>query len=260
MLSSMQKRLFLTQYRMDPCRTLPNTFWKTTRHPENLQLEFSEDQALAPAKMAVWQGDRLVAFRCSNPDELTLTDRQLNAPLALVHADALPAFSALSYIQKEAYFRLIHKDRLPDYNCSPGFKLVDVDPGTENQAVAALIQGCYLDMQMDKDIITSWTKHTVYDPQLWVWVMDIDRGVPAGLGIAECDQEVSEASLEWIQVLPSYRGRGLGKAIVAELLRRVSGRVDFTTVSGKVDNATHPERLYRQCGFTGSDVWWLLVR
>ncbi len=260
MLSSTQKRWFLTNYRIDPCRTLPNAYWKTMRPPENLQLQYNEADGLPSNKIEVWKGDRLVAFRCSDPDDLTLTDRQLNAPLALVHADSFPAFSALPYTQKEAYFRLIHKDRPPDYNCPPGFKLADVDPGTEFQAVAAFIQSCYLDMQMDKDIVTTWTEHPVYDPQLWVWVMDTERGVPAGLGIAECDQEVSEASLEWIQVLPSYRGRGVGKAIVGELLRRVSGRVDFTTVSGRVDNATHPERLYRHCGFTGSDVWWLLVR
>ncbi len=260
MVSSTQKQWFLMQYRTDPCRTLPNAYGKTMSHPENLQLEYSEDNALSLAKMAVWQGDRWVAFWCSNPGDLTLTDRLVNAPLALVHADALPAFSALPYTQKEAYFRLIHKDRLPDYNCPPGFKLVDVDPGTENQAVAALIRACYSEMQIDQDIVSSWIGRPVYEPKLWVWVMDTERGVPAGLGIAEFDEEVPEASLEWIQVLPSYRGRGLGKTIVTELLRRVSGRVDFTTVSGKVDNATHPEHIYRQCGFTGSDVWWLLVR
>lgn len=229
-------------------------------HPENLQLEYSGDNDLSIEKMAVWQGDRLVAFWCSDPGDLTFTDRQRTTPLALVHADALPAFSALPYKHKVAYFRLIHKDRPPDYNCPPGFKLADVDPGVENQAVAALIHACYADVQIDKDVVNSWTDHPVYDPKLWVWVVDTEHGVPAGLGIAEFDSAVPEASLEWIQVLPSYRGRGLGKTIVTELLRRVSGRVDFTTVSGKVDNATHPEYLYRQCGFTGSDMWWLLVR
>ena len=34
------------------------------------------------------------------------------------------------------------------------------------------------------------------------------------LGIAELDQEVREGMLEWIQVLPSYRRRGLGCGIV----------------------------------------------
>ncbi len=85
--------------------------------------------------------------------------------------------------KKKPIFALIHKDRPPDYNCPPGFKLADVDPGTEFQAVAAFIQSCYLDMQMDKDIVTTWTEHPVYDPQLWVWVMDTERGVPAVSGL-----------------------------------------------------------------------------
>ena len=260
MLTSIQTEWFLKQYRSAPCHTLPNAYWKTMNPSAELRLEYSEDNDLALEKMAVWQGDRLLAFRCADPDALTLTDRQCNAPLALVHGDALPAFESLTYHHKEAYFRLIHKGSPPGYNCPPGFVLADVDPGVEIQAVAALIRACYSDMQIDMDTVLSWLEHPVYDPTLWVWVMDIKQGTPAGLGIAELDEGVPEASLEWIQVLPSYRGRGLGRVIVAELLRRVSNRVAFTTVSGRVDNATHPERLYRQCGFTGSDVWWLLVR
>ncbi|MDY6866369.1 MAG: GNAT family N-acetyltransferase [Chloroflexota bacterium] len=68
-----------------------------------------------------------------------------------------------------------------------------------------------------------WFNHPVFEPDLWVWIMDEEEDQPAALGIAELDNRVPEASLEWIQVLPGYRGRGLGKAIVAELLRRVSG-------------------------------------
>ena len=260
MVSTIQRQWLLTQYRKDPCGTLPNAYWKTASRSEDMQLEYSEDVNHLPAMMTVWQGERLVAFRCAEPESLALTDRQRNAPLALVHAESMPVFAALPYKQKEAYFRIVHKGPPPDYNCPSGFELVEVDPGTEIQAVADMIRACYEDMKIDQAIVQSWTEHPVYDPTLWVWAMDKERGVPAGLGIAEMDAAVSEASLEWIQVLPSYRGRGLGKAIIAELLRRVAGRVDFATVSGRVDNATHPEQVYRQCGFSGSDVWWLLVR
>ena len=56
-------------------------------------------------------------------------------------------------------------------------------------------------------------------------------------------------------MLPEYRGRGLGKALVYELLHRVSNMVSFTTVSGLQSNKTNPEKLYRSCGFTGFDIW-----
>lgn len=62
------------------------------------------------------------------------------------------------------------------------------------------------------------------------------------------------------QVLPTHRGRGLATALVLELLTRVQKRSAFTTVSGRVNNDTSPEQLYRRCGFTGEDVWWVLRR
>lgn len=61
-------------------------------------------------------------------------------------------------------------------------------------------------------------------------------------------------------MLPEYRGRGVGQSIVNELLRRMQGRADFATVSGKVNNLTRPERLYRRCGFTGDDMWHILTQ
>jgi hypothetical protein len=36
-------------------------------------------------------------------------------------------------------------------------------------------------------------------------------------------------------------------------------KADFVTVSGRVDNRTNPERLYRRCGFEGNDVWCVLT-
>lgn len=43
-----------------------------------------------------------------------------------------------------------------------------------------------------------------------------------------------------------------------ELLWRMKEKVDFVTVSGKSDNKTNPEGLYRSCGFTGNDLWHIL--
>ena len=63
--------------------------------------------------------------------------------------------------------------------------------------------------------------------------MDKQRNAPAALGIAEIDRNVPEGSLEWIQVLPSIKGKGLGKVLVLELLHRLKARADFTTVSGR---------------------------
>ncbi|MFX0205782.1 MAG: GNAT family N-acetyltransferase [Candidatus Hodarchaeota archaeon] len=93
-----------------------------------------------------------------------------------------------------------------------------------------------------------------------IWVIDEIKNTPAGMGIAELDMTIPEASLEWIQVLPEYRNQGIGKAIVIELLNRYKDKVKFITVSGKVNNQTNPEELYKKCGFKGRDIWWVLSK
>jgi ribosomal protein S18 acetylase RimI-like enzyme len=124
--------------------------------------------------------------------------------------------------------------------------------------IANLISACYKDINPTPEVVRGWVDHPVFYSDLWIWVIDERRNTPAGLGIAELDTTIAEGSLEWIQVLPAYRGKGLGKQIVCELLKRLSGRAEFTTVSGRVDNQAHPEMLYRSCGFEGDDLWWML--
>lgn len=139
-----------------------------------------------------------------------------------------------------------------------GFRIVNVNVDTETEVVSELIRKCYNDMDVSAESVVNWANHPVFDRDSWIWVIDEKRGVPVGLGIAEVDTTIPEASLERIQVLPEYRGEGLGKAIVLELLGRLQDRVEFTTVSGEVANDIKPEELYRRCGFEGDDVWWLL--
>jgi GNAT superfamily N-acetyltransferase len=100
----------------------------------------------------------------------------------------------------------------------------------------------------------------VFVPDLWLWVIDEASGQPAGLGIAELDREIGEGAIEWIQILPDYQARGLGHCLVMELLRRIGDRVSFVTVADQVDDRDNPGVFFRNCGFTGTDVWWYLRR
>ena len=81
-------------------------------------------------------------------------------------------------------------------------------------------------------------------------------GEIAASGIAEVDSMAKEGYLEWIQVSRGYRHRGLGAFVVKELLWRMNDIADFVTISGKV-KSVGAERLYRFCGFTGDDVWYV---
>jgi GNAT superfamily N-acetyltransferase len=57
-----------------------------------------------------------------------------------------------------------------------------------------------------------------------------------------------EGVLEWTEVLPQYQGLGYGKKIVNSLLYRLQSHAKFVTVSGRLNNKSNPEKLYRQCG------------
>lgn len=209
--------------------------------------------------LMLWVEDRLMAFWCTDPAESEDFQLELSSlPFALVHNNAIPIFRQGSFSRQEAYFRLICTYP-PKRGMPPGFRFETVDPSTQIPALAQMITDCYQDIRVSEPIVRSWLEHPVYDPTLWVWAVEILTGKKVGLGIAEKDTRVPETSLEWIQVLPDYRGLGIGTAIVRELCGRAWQDGVFITVSGKVNSTSQPEKLYRRCGFTGTDVWWLLV-
>lgn len=155
----------------------------------------------------------------------------------------------------EPYFRLYHDLQniytavLPD-----GYCLCEAAPSE----YAEHINQCYANMSMSVAEIESYFEHSVYSADLWIAVRDRKNQKIAATGIAEFDNQVHEGILEWIQVSPTYRGLGLGTYTVTELLKRISEKAKFATVSGQVNNVYKPENLYRKCGFKGNDVWHIL--
>ena len=256
-MNSLQQLLDI--YIAHPCRTLPNAFWKTVAGWSEADLQVASDSAGVISSLALWDSQRLMAFWCADPLYHPLTPEQIaQTSFALVHADSLPVFSARDFSHRQAYFRLVNEGNPGVYPFPDRFTLKEVHPQEEVHAVVNLIRACYESIKINTEIVHSWLKHPVYDPHLWVWVVDKESGAKAGLGIAERDPQVPEASLEWIQVHPAYQNKGLGKALVSELTRRALSGVKFVTVSGEVNNVSQPELLYRRCGFTGNDVWWLM--
>ena len=157
----------------------------------------------------------------------------------------------------EPYFKLVHRMRdwrepmLPD-----GFRLTDI--GIDD--FARHIGACYAEGGISETDLREYKNRPVYDPSLWVAVKDELTGKTVASGIAELDTYVGEGVLEWVQVSPEYRHRGLGTFIVNELLRRMKGKADFVTVSGKENNKTNPLALYERCGFSEKVIWHVLVK
>lgn len=161
------------------------------------------------------------------------------------------------YGTDEPYFRLSHRMEGVGKPDLVGFS-VHTATQADWPAMVSIIARSYEDMQMDLDRLADYAASPVYHPALWILVRDGNRDEWAGCGIAELDRQIGELALEWIQVLPEYRRRGVGQLIVRELLYRMVGTARFATVSGRVDSESHPEALYRKCGFEGQDIWHVL--
>lgn len=153
----------------------------------------------------------------------------------------------------QRYFKLVHQlDAIPVAPHPHGIdvRIITVD---EADAIATLINDAYGWTSITPDEVRSWADRPVHDPELWLGAYAGDRLI--GSAIADNDMEAGEASLDWVQVHPDWRGCGVGKALVCEVLHRASARADFATVSGDVDNDSDPEHLYRACGFEGDTIW-----
>ena len=151
----------------------------------------------------------------------------------------------------EPYFKMVHRlSEIPCPDLPAPFAVVRA--GTPE--FARHIGECYTDECITADELDDCAR----DPGLWLAVADTANGRIVASCIADIDPDIGEGSLEWIQVSPDYRRRGLGRYIVCELLRRMSGKAGFATVSGKLNNPDHPLELYRSCGFTDCATWHVI--
>lgn len=161
--------------------------------------------------------------------------------------------------EDELYFRLVHTLKDVDKISLDSVSVRTASDG-DYSVILDIINRSYSDILITYEQIKELTKSKVYDEHLWVVAYDNVSGMAIGCGIAELDREVKEGILEWIQVLPEYRRKKVGQLLVKELLTRLQGKADFVTVSGKVNNPSSPERLYRKCGFKGEDIWHIMRR
>ena len=155
------------------------------------------------------------------------------------------------------YFKLLHRlNALSPCTLPNGFSFTSVD----EYSMAAHISYCYEEERVPVEELKQYKKRNVYSPDLWIGLKENDSGKLAATGIAEFDQEIKEGVLEWIQVSPEFRRRGLGRFVVNELLTRLVKMADFVTVSGRMNNPNNPYALYLNCGFEAPVIWHVVRR
>ena len=186
--------------------------------------------------------------------------KTINTPdnMKIVHEKEFDSSYLVEYDDVE-YFRLYHplvdigKVNLTD------IRIETVKP-SDIPIIVDVINKSYTDLSVTKEQILEYTKTKVYLEELWILAIENETNIVLGCGIADYDKEVKEGMLEWIQVLPQYRRRKIGQLIVNALLFKMREIAIFATVSGKIDNPTSPEYLYRKCGFIGNDIWHILYK
>ena len=178
--------------------------------------------------------------------------------IKIVHNNNYIENEFINYID-EPYFRLYHDLKFIKQTVLNNVEIIGATSDLLCEFVE-IINASYTDISVTNEQIESFTKSPVYCPDLCVLLKDKTTDCFVGCGIADYDKNIGELILEWIQVLPSYRGRGYGSYIVNHLLNKMPGKAKFATVSGKINNPTRPEDLYRRCGFTGNDIWHILQR
>jgi GNAT superfamily N-acetyltransferase len=156
----------------------------------------------------------------------------------------------------EPYFKLLHDlETVKEPVLPKGYELVQC----EIEAFADQINACYLHVHLLPEDLLAYMKHPVYRPDLWLAVKDAKSDIIVATGIAELDAHIGEGILEWIQVLPAYRRKGLGSFVVCELLKRMRSQASFATVSGQMNNSSNPFALYESCGFSSPIIWHVIT-
>ncbi|MBR0137335.1 MAG: GNAT family N-acetyltransferase [Erysipelotrichaceae bacterium] len=134
------------------------------------------------------------------------------------------------------------------------YELIAAEPSE----IAAHIRECYREETVTDEELLTYTQRSVYDKDLWIAIREKQTGKIIASGIGEFDETIGEGILEWIQVSPKYRRKGLGKVIVCELLKRLSEKAGFVTVSGRMNNPDDPFSLYKACGFEDPVIWHIV--
>lgn len=183
-----------------------------------------------------------------------------NNDLLVIHNDEVNQGHLKNITSHKRFFRIFHDLRNVDTVNIQGFVNRKFSADTDIDKVIAIINGSYSNIRITSKEVNEMIKDTVYHSDLWNFIIDESTGQEIALGICQYDEVVSEVVFDWIQVLPEYRGKGIASMLVTHLLSDVPKNAKFATVSGDMDNPSSPEKLYKKCGFTGNDVWYIIKK
>lgn len=243
-------------YVKNPCQVSCIAFWKIERIClESETYRITDD---GHTYLYAIRDQRLEFYWSDDKDRFVLPKDRLQAlELLVLHED---------------FYRLIAKD-LEGYKVVKSHPLIydlafgqgsihcedfyvtdfDFDKEQDFAAAAELLNRCYKDANHDADEIAGWRRQPVFDDTLWIWARKKGSNERVGLGISTYQESIKETYLDWIQVLPIYQRKGIGKMLVGETTNRAIDKSDIIRVTGMVDG------FYEKCGFERTDSWRIIT-
>jgi GNAT superfamily N-acetyltransferase len=147
-----------------------------------------------------------------------------------------------------------------DFNCQvtlnplKQYEVVDFDFTDDRhfQSAADIINGD-ADGGLHSLRIKKWTTIPSFDPSLWFFIRDTTNQKLISIGISTFHKEVKETDLDWIFVLPAYQGKGVGRFLIDEIIRRSAYRSSVIRVGGV-------DEFYKKCGFFEKECWGWAIK
>ena len=143
-----------------------------------------------------------------------------------------------------------------------------------------LIKECYEESSLTFDKIESIVKDETFNNLLCVFLyndrnyvtersVDLKKSLkndkekklkPIGMILANFDENIKEASIEYLCIIEKYRKKGLSKLLIQEILLRISNIADFATVTYPINSVYPLDKIFRDCGFKGDAIWHVLKK
>ena len=137
----------------------------------------------------------------------------------------------------------------PKVRISTQYEAIDFnfDDSVHYAKAAEIICGGNGDWFNDKNV-KKMTSYSAFDSTLWFFVRDKATEDLAAISISAYDTYVRQTDLDCIYVAPAYQGKGCGRFLIEETIRRCKGKSESICVGGAVE-------FYRKCGFVDYESW-----
>lgn len=154
------------------------------------------------------------------------------------------------------------RDELPEPRIPDGFTIRFLDSGIEPLDLKHALDEAFLDHWNPQEITDEqflhWTSSTVFRADLSAVALDASGRVVGGtIGVVrDVDARAGEreARVEVLGVRKAFRGRGLGRALLATCFAKMSaGGMVLVSLDVDADNPTGATGLYRSVGFEERD-------